>query len=505
MNSGAGRWFLPGVVLAALAGANATGTVLLPPSDGDLGWQHWLGIQILQSGLPHALGAESFAAAGSRWVPQEWLFSALLADAGAHGLTRLFALAVGLCSALALACVAFRCARYGAHPVAIALVLVLADVAMSEALGVRVQAVAWALLAAFLLVLELPGRYRWAAVIVAAAWANVHASAMLAPALAAAAAFGSAFRDRRAAVHDAALALLCTGAVCATPLGTALPEYAVTLMRSPIRHWIREWRPTSITDPAFALGALPLILLAALAVARSPRSRTRALAIALPFCYLAFAAVRNVPLAAIACAPLAAGTLTDLLPSLASFRPFPGRAFATLAIGTALGAAVVTTAAAARAARDERPLVAIRELARSQGHHRLLCEDFAWCGPALDTGRIAVFLDGRADPFPLRVWTEYDAVIHVRPEWRAVVRREAVDAILVRRGDRLDRAARDSGWRIAHDASIRLLVHPSVARHSKTITFHGRNGRRYGTGRSPHTLRVSGGPARRVSGRAART
>jgi hypothetical protein len=466
-NASPRRWLLPAIVLAGLAGADVVGVLGVPPSDGDLGWQHWLGVQILGSGLPHALGAESFTAAGAPWVPQEWLFSTLLALAVAHGMGWLFALAVGACAVLALGCVALRCARLGAHPAAVALVLIFVDVAMSQSFGVRVQVVGWAMLAAFLLALELPGRLRWTAILIAALWANVHASAVLAPVLAAVAAAGSAAQgDRRGIVRDGALALCSAIAVCATPLGTRLPLYALQLTHSPIRHWIHEWRPTGFADLGFALGALPLIALAAFAVPRSWRT----MAIAAPFVYLIFVAVRNVPLAAIAFAPLAAVALTALLPSLARLRPIRSRAPAAAAAAAAFLTVGAANAIAARGVHDERPLIAIARLAALPGRHRLLCEDFAWCGPAVDTGRVSVFLDGRADPFPPAVWTQYDTVIHVRKGWRLIVRRYGVDALLARRDGPLDRAARRDGWRIAIDAPIRLLVgstpHPQGRRDS---------------------------------------
>ena len=449
------RWAIPGIVLAALAGAHAAGAVLVPPTDGDLGWQHWLGTRILSGGLPHSLGIESFAAAGARWVPQEWLFSTLLALASSHGLAWLFAMSVGTCAVVALALVAVRCARYGAHPMAVAVVLVCTDAAMSQSFGVRVQVVGWALLAAFLVALELPVRFRWTAVAVAVAWANVHASAAAAPALAAAAAAGSLLQgDRRGALRDGALALCCAGAICVTPLGAKLPFYAIELAHSPIRHWIREWRPTTLTDGAFAFGALPLFALAAAAARRAPR---RAVALVLPLCYLAFGAVRSVPLAAIACAPLAALALTGFLPSLAALRNLPSRV-AAVAAAVAFCLAAGAAALAARGVHDERPLAAIDRLAQMRGQHRLLCENFAWCGPAVDTGRISVFVDGRADPFPRSIWMQYDAVVHIRRGWRLTLRRYGVNAMLVQRGGALDRAAEGDGWRIAYDAPIRLLV-----------------------------------------------
>jgi hypothetical protein len=460
-SSGGRAWTLPAIVLAALGGANVVRVLSLPPADGDLGWQHWLGVRILAGGLPHALGAESFTAAGARWVPQEWLFSMLWAVATGHGLSWFFALMIGACAALALGCVALRCARSGAHPAATALVLVLVDVAMSQSFGVRVQVVGWLMLALFLLAFELPGRLRWTAILVAALWANWHASAMLAPVLAAAAAAGSAAQgDARAAARDLLLALACGVAVCATPFGTALPVYALELAQSPIRHWIREWRPTALSDSAALFGALPILVFAAFA---APRSSRRAVAIALPFTYLALTAVRNVPLIAIACAPLAAIGLTALLPSLAALRSTLPRGLAAAGVLLAFLGGGGTASLAARGTTDERPLLAIAQLARSPGAHRLFCEDFAWCGLALETGRIGVFVDGRADPFPRSVWASYDTILHTRRGWPALVRRYAVDAMLVRRESGLDRAARRAGWRIARDGPIRLLAIPHPA------------------------------------------
>jgi hypothetical protein len=147
-----------------------------------------------------------------------------------------------------------------------------------------------------------------------------------------------------------------------------------------------------------------------------------------------------------------------LIPSLAAFEVRVRRAVAVTSTAVVFAFAVTATAAGARNAKDARPLHAIGELARAPGAHRLLCEDFAWCGPALETGTIAVFVDGRADPFPLAVWNEYDAVIHARPGWRSIVRHYRIDALLVQRGGTLDRAARANGWSVAHDGDIRLIV-----------------------------------------------
>ncbi len=453
------RGAFPAVVLCALAGMNAAAAAGLPPADGDLGWQRWLGAQVLHGTLPRALGAESFAAPGAPWVAHEWIFAALLAASSAHGLEHLFALAVAACATVALVCVAVRCARAGASPAATAFALVFTEIAMVQSFGVRAQVIGWAMLAALLLALELPGRARWIAVLVAAAWANVHASAVMAPLLCCAAAAGSfAARDTRAARRDLAIAAASAVAVCATPFGVGLPVYAYELAQSPIRHWIREWHAVTLHDGSMTLGLLPLLVFAAFSIRRTPR---RALALALPFVYLLFVAVRNVPLAAIAFAPLAALGFDAALPSFAALRPLRARA-----AGAAMCiAAFVLTAAArtvtAHAVIDDRPVAAIAAAQRTPAH-RLFCEDFAWCGDA--TGTIGVFLDGRADPFPPRVWEDYDTIMHARPDWRRTVRGYRIDAMLVNRRGALDLAAERAGWRVARDGPVRLLLPARGAR-----------------------------------------
>src|ERR1700680_3450494 len=64
------------LLIAVFAARFFVTAVAYPQLDGDISWQRWLGFEILRSGsVPHALGAETFTAAGAPWLPHEWLFS----------------------------------------------------------------------------------------------------------------------------------------------------------------------------------------------------------------------------------------------------------------------------------------------------------------------------------------------------------------------------------------------------------------------------------------------
>jgi hypothetical protein len=75
-----------------------------------------------------------------------------------------------------------------------------------------------------------------------------------------------------------------------------------------------------------------------------------------------------------------------------------------------------------------------------------------------------VFIDGRADPYPAAVWNDYLAVARLRPEWRAVLTRYRVDAIVVAKDSAFDRVLeRTPPWRLAFDdATYRVWLRPAV-------------------------------------------
>lgn len=464
----------------ATAGAWLTALALRHPAgDGDLLWQRWLGEKILHDGaIPRALGTETFSAPGAPWTPHEWLFSLALAASSDHGAPWLVPLLCALAATVAIATVVLRARRRGVPGVVATAAPVLCVIATLQAFGVRAQVLGWAGLGLLLWLLECEGPWAWAAVPLTVVWANLHASVFLAPVVATVFALAALARERAwtpAVRRSAGIAAACALATLATPLGAALPRYAVMLMVSPIRHSISEWQPVSIANASFVAGALPLLCIAvAFGVRASLRDR---LLIGL-FGVALFSAMRNVPVFALAVAPIALAAL----PRSAARRTHAAPAWLTLGAVTCAGALLAVLAWRSPASvADPRPAIAARAVPSTA---RVFCEDFAWCSLFLAQGRARVFLDGRCDPYPESVWRDYRDVLGGGARWAAILDARDVDAVLVRRDGALDGllAERRPVWRaLGEDRLSRLYVRTV----SGSTPAPGRSAsrRRAGTGR----------------------
>jgi hypothetical protein len=423
---------LPWAAVAACGAWMIAFAVRVPPGDGDLLWQNWLGERILREhAIPRALGSETFAAQGAPWTPHEWLLSLLLAWSGNHGVPWFVGVLCGCAATAALTFVAVRCERRGVPSTYAAVAVIVCALAMLQSFGARAQVFGWAGLSALLFVVETGGPRVWLAVPLTALWANLHASATIAPVVA-------GLAGARAQVVAA-----CALAALATPLGIDLPRYAVGMMLSPIRASIEEWGSSSIAYPSFLLGAVPLVLaLVAYGVRTSARDRV----VTLFFLVLGLTAVRNVPLFALAVAPIAMAAL-----------PVRRRAGSIRLAWTTLGAlalaTIVTTALVwerAPAAARGLPYASAHALVATRTAPRIFCEDFAWCSIFLSDGRTRFLMDGRADPYPPALWRDYRAVLDGRPGWDGVLGRYGIDAVLARRDSALDGLLRENpAWRRA--------------------------------------------------------
>jgi hypothetical protein len=447
------------LVVAVFAARLFATAIAFPQADGDLAWQRWLGATILRTGsIPRTLGSETFSSPGATWIPQEWLFS--LAAATARGaLWPVFAGAVALCAVAALL-ISARCAqRRGASPLAVALGTGLAAIALLESFGVRAQVVAWPLVVGFLALLDVEGPGAYAAIAVAALWSNLHASAMLAPVLAAIAAGGTSLDDGFSvrARRTAVIAVASLGAICCNPFGVGLPLYAIDLFASPFKMMITEWKRTDIGDPSFGFGSLPLLLCAAaFGVRGAGKWRDRLLLIAVAV--LMFSAARNVGIFALAIMPIVAAALTRDVPFLAVPRAEPetqldrtmGRLIPAFSALLAVGVCAGLLRSPERV-NDNAPGHALAALRALPGSHRVFCADFAWCSFVLEQGTGRVFLDGRADPYPQTVWNDFATVVRLQPGWRARLDAREVDTVLVAGDAPLAQGLRlDPDWRVAY-------------------------------------------------------
>lgn len=453
----------------------AVGAWFDPGRNGDIAWQQWLGQQIIHTGhLPLVLGPEAFAAQGAPWVPQEWALSLLVSLTLGTPQFPLMVLVTTLFGAATLVFTAWSAKRLGSSTVATALCTLFVGFSMVESYGIRAQVFAWALLAGVMFVLRTcEGRARWWLVPLTLVWANLHASALLAPVVIALWTVGMALEQRawNARVKGyALLAGVCAAAVFLTPLTYRLPIYAISLVHSPIRFGIQEWQPADLSAISFALGPLPLILIAALLGVSRARRWPEFLVFA-AVTWMALSALRNSPICAIVLAPAVAQRLTAYLPhELRINAIFSERAVMALLYCGTLTAAFLSAFALAHTPKfvdGTLPEGAIAQLAAVPGKHQLLCQDFAWCSSALAYQNLREFMDGRCDPFPLPVWNDFETVSKAERGWQAVLDRRNVDAVLAKTSTNLGRALPHlHEWRqIYADKTYRLYVRrgPAVA------------------------------------------
>lgn len=418
-----------------------------PHSNADIYWQRWLGDRILQTGhLPFALGSETAASAGAPWVPQEWALSIAIALASHAHAFLVLALIATAAGAAVLLITAAAAKRLGASDLAVAICVVCTGFAIYESFGVRAQTFGWIFIALFFYVLRCTGgKAHYWLLPITVLWANLHASAMLAPVLMAVWTLGTLLDERGftpAVKQSLVLTAGCAASLCATPLGLRLPLYAIQLFTSPIRHGIVEWQPADLAAESFTFGLLPL--LAGACVLGMGKRRDWLIFIACT--WLALEAVRNISVAAVIIAPVLAVRLTDVLPErLRINQLLKERGIAILAYAAFVPCTFVIFtmfSSGLRAAARGLPEHAMIVAAAQPGMHRIYCDDWAWCSLALAHANMQEFMDGRCDPFPLEIWKEYDTITRVKPQWRYLLAQRGIDEVLARRSGRLAKALR---------------------------------------------------------------
>jgi hypothetical protein len=440
--------------------------------DGDLAWQQWLGAYVLHAHhLPTRLGHETFTAPGARWIPQEWAFSVAVAWFTSAKHFAVLAIAATLAAVGALLLTAYRSYRRGASTVATALAVTFTGFAMLQAFGVRAQVFGWLFLAILLLLLDIETDWAFFAIPVIALWANVHASALIAPVFVGAWAAGTWIEDRAWTPRVERNFVLAFGsllAVCLTPLLWNLPTYALSLETSAIRSAIAEWQPPDLAFSGFYAGLLPLLAICCYFGIAAPRERWRDGMLFAVSAIIGGIAVRHIPLAALVIAPMAAQRISSALPSHARINAIMQEQFSeTLVfVSSALvcGVIVLNLAHVPQISGVTLPRTAVATLANLPGSHNLYCEDFAWCSLALAQPNLRTFLDGRCDPFPAKVWNDYLTVQRVSPKWNTVLSRWNVDSVLVDKNNSLAQAlALRPDWHLFyHDRRYEIFLHQNV-------------------------------------------
>jgi len=384
----------------------------------------------------------SYSAPGHRWLNHEWLTEILMALLYNHlGVAGLKLWKFG-CAAATVLLLAAGMAETGAAPSVRLNTLTAAAVALMPQMEFRPQVFTFCLLAALLALL---GRdnYRgssplWIAVPLIALWANLHGGFIIGLAALGVYAGVVAIQDLtagkgiRRSAYPAIVTISAAAATLLTPYGLGTWEAVMHALRNPLtRNIVTDWQPL-----LFALGrqwsadhlgviyylcVIGLIAAMAITFALTPGGHDLPLvAIAVVMSAAAFTAVRNMPLAVIACAaPVArhvslifAGPRKGRAPATEDTKRAPDRSGVNQWLAAALAVVVAVSSGVFSSrikAESDYPAGAVSFM-RGHSLHGNVLGAFGW-GEYLIWHMAPgskVFIDGRYDTvFPLRVIRDY--------------------------------------------------------------------------------------------------
>jgi hypothetical protein len=261
-------WGFLAVALPALA------AVVAPMPMVDLGYQLRAGSDILGgAGIP-TQDAWTFTAQGVPWVDQQWLAQAVLAAAYRLGSwTGLVLLRVALVAGTFwLLSRAIRARRPTLGPRTVALLALGAFVLAAPGLGLRPQLFGFVLFAATLFLVtdrEAHPTRVWLVPVLAALWASLHGTYVLAPVLAGVA-WLEDLHARSPRRHSMlGVAIVAAAATALNPLGIDVWAYAVRLAtNTQIAGRVSEWQHTTLADPGGVLFWISVALVVAVVAVR---------------------------------------------------------------------------------------------------------------------------------------------------------------------------------------------------------------------------------------------
>ena len=500
----------PGLALRLASGgavasffALAAAFSLTRTTDTDLWWHLASGDLIRRTGEIPRADPFSFTVIGNRWVDIHWLFQVVLSFLHERG--GLVALDV-FRAALILAALAvvYRLCRRVAAPATTLAVLLLTTLASQERFLMRPEIVSWLLMLTVILALQKAldagtraerARILFVALpLVQLVWVNVQGLFILGPALIALALVAAAYdfvRSRGAGrdpdrVVDFLMGVALSAVVClANPYGAAALRLPFDLLfshlggASLLSRTIVEFRPPFsgylVTPAIVAFGVLLVVTLAAILL-DLPRARPFDLLVVTATLVLALRARRNIPIFALASAPILAGHLSALVRSTAArtarvtsrLRAAPLVACVVLAIGCLGLTASVASNRFYMMRPTERwfgsgeipgyfPEDAARFVVAAgipgQVFHSLAVGGYlihAWGGER------GVFIDGRNDPYLDGVLAEYLRAIADPAAFEETVRRYQIAAVLwphqraLEARPLLSYLAAGHGWELVH-------------------------------------------------------
>jgi hypothetical protein len=424
--------------------------------DSDTGWHVRNGEAILQTFAVPRVDVFSYTRQGQPWFAWEWL-----SDAALGGAYRLAGLpGVALAAAIAIALTAWGCARLS---LSLGGNLFLSAGATVLLLGVtsihwlaRPHVFSWLFALAFLTVAEHErrGRSRWlpGLPILACAWANIHGSFLLGPAILVTYAIGDwagkRFREPAALKRFGVTAVVCLAATFINPYGWHLHEHVFSYLRnSYLMDHISEFRSFSFHSPGSYY--VELFLFAAIAgIIALLRQRAYGPALlGVAMLHMSLYSARHLPTAAVLMLPLTAAAFTregrqsrglrqmfdysDRLQAI-DRRVLGIVPVVVVLIATVVGVNRLEQAGSVGFNPEVFPVRAAEFLERNSHGARIFSKD-QWGGYLIFRfeGRMKVFLDGRSDFYGQQLLETYGTVVDVKPSWNSVLKEHGVGLVLI--------------------------------------------------------------------------
>jgi hypothetical protein len=269
-------------------------------------------------------------------------------------------------------------------------------------------------------------------------------------------------------------ALAAGVATFANPYGFGAYHFVSQTATAATARPITEWLPPSLDLWVGKFWIVSLVLVV-LSLAARPRPSARDVILIACFLPLAASSVRMVVWWAIIVTPVLARTLAGLRPAGAALIEAPGKApaacFAAI-IGLALFCApglnqfnpLLPAARRAPSLTDQSVDGIVSYMAGHEAPGAIFCR-FEW--GALLNYRLRpgfpVFMDGRIDAYPDRIWQEYATVTAARGAWLDILDRYGIKYLVLDRSYHhetglLDAAVSSGKWRKVHTAGEAILL-----------------------------------------------
>jgi hypothetical protein len=447
--------------------------------DPDLFWHLKCGQLILQDHQIAGRDVFSWTAPGAAWLNQEWGGQVLIAwlyGLGGLNAIELFHWLLFSLTAL-LATRIFTRAGLPLHAAAAAAVVLHFLLYGQTVFRMQNFTAAGLLVTAYVLqtwwLTGRVGRAGWAFPALMILWANIHGGGAIAGAvscgivLVAEAAASLRTGRWRPLIGLAGLTFAAASALLFNPAGFQLPAYSLAILTDPAvkaaNLLVMEWRPFDLKNINYRLFLLALASVAVFGLVARRRPPLGMVALAFAWAAMAMMSRRNLALAPIALAPLAAFWLAGARVALAA-RPWQIRTAAV----TAMAASGITLVSLSPpfhrtdlSSVPPYPSAGALRAAVSLGRTHPMLNFYEWGGIFIFVGhpQTKVFIDGRSYHYGARMMREYNEMMNLAPGWRETLARHGAELVVAPPFIGLVLAlSQDPAWRVAFSDDTAIVV-----------------------------------------------